>query len=236
MAGISEHFSSHMQELRQRVLVSFIAVCLCSAGAYYFSRDLAEVLLVPLFQAYPDLASLVYTNLTDAFFSYLKISILAGIIISFPVLLFQAWMYVAPGLHKKEKVTVLTVVFFATGLFMGGVLFSYQVVLPELLSFLMGFSRESLTPMPKFGAYLAFVARIALGFGLAFEIPFLMVAAIKTDLVSRQYFIDKRLHSYCAILLLAFLLTVGEPFTAVLLALPLCLLYEVGILVTKIFR
>ena len=228
-------FSSHLQELRRRVTVSFAAVVLSSAGAYAFAEPIAQFLIAPLFLAYPDLAGLVYTNLTEAFFAYLKLSILVGIIVSFPILAYQTWMYVAPGLNNKEKKTASVVVAIGTVLFCGGVVFSYFIVLPEFLKFLMGFIRDNLTPTLKFGAYLTFVARIALGFGLAFEIPFLMVAAVKVGLVPKQHFHKKRLFFYLAIFVLSFLLTAGEPVSAVLVAMPLCVLYETGALIGRLF-
>jgi len=228
-------FSPHMQELRRRVLVAFAAVVLGSLVAYGFAEPIAHFLVAPLFLAYPDLAGLVYTNLTEALFSYLKLSILVGIIVSFPILAYQAWMYVAPGLKKGEKKTVLFVVSMGTVLFGGGVVFSYFVVLPELLKFLMSFVRSNLTPMLKFGTYLTFVARLALGFGLAFEIPFLMVAAVKVGLVPKQHFHRKRLFFYVAIVGLSFLLTAGDPVSAFLITLPLGLLYETGALIGRFF-
>lgn len=228
-------YFTHMVELRQRVTISFAAVVLCSGGAYAFAKPIAHFFMVPLFSAYPQLTTLVYTNLTEAFFSYLKLSILVGIIGSVPILAYQTWMYVAPGLKKKEKKIVLRVVAIGTVLFCGGAVFSFYVVLPELLKFLMGFIRDNLTPMPKFGAYLTFVARIALGFGLAFEIPFLMVAAVKFGLVPKQHFHQKRLFFYLLICVLSFLLTAGDPVATVLVVLPLCVLYEAGALIGRLF-
>lgn len=235
MNEFRDHFGSHLRELRQRVLISFVAVALLSSVAYLYIKPISRLFLAPLRRASPELVSLVYTNLTEAFFSYLKLSILVGIIASFPLLIYQAWMYVAPGLHQREKKLALIIVFFATALFAGGVLFAYLVVLPEVLSFFMGFARDNLTALPKFGAYLTFVARTGLAFGLAFQIPFLMVAAAKASLVSRGYFADKRLYYYAVLLLLSFLLTAGDPFSAVLLGLPLAGLYELGVIIIRIW-
>jgi sec-independent protein translocase protein TatC len=224
-----------MQELRRRVTVSFAAVVFSSALAYAFAEPIARFFIAPLFLAFPDQAGLVYTNLTEALFAYLKLSILVGIIVSVPILAYQAWMYVAPGLKKQEKKIVLCVVGLGAVLFCCGVVFAYFLVLPELLKFMMSFVRDNLTPMLKFGAYLTFVARLALGFGLAFEIPFLMAAALKVGLVPKQHFHKKRLFFYLVIVGLSFFLTAGDPVSAVLVALPLCLLYEIGALVGRLF-
>jgi len=230
---LSEYSAHHLKELRSRLIVSVLTVALFSAAAYVFIKPITQALVAPLFTAYPNLAHLVYTNLTEAFFSYVKLSLLAGIIAGFPMLLYQSWMFVAPGLRQGERRQVLIVVLSATFLFVGGVFFSYLVVMPEMLSFFMGFARSNLRPMPKFGAYLTFVARTALAFGLAFEVPFLMVAASKTGLVGKGYFRRHRLYYYLAILVVAFLLAAGDLFSAGLLAIPLGLLYEIGILASN---
>lgn len=191
--------------------------------------------MVPLFSASPELTGLVYTNLTEAFIAYLKISVLVGLIAAFPVILYQSWMFVAPGLHKNEKKLVLTIVFWATTLFMFGVCFAYFAVMPRALNFLMSFAGENLEALPKLDSYLTFIVRTSLAFGLSFEIPFLMVAAGKTGLVAQDYFSRQRVYFYLAILILSFLLTAGDFFSAMLLAIPLFGLYELGITVMRIF-
>ncbi|OGQ94711.1 MAG: twin arginine-targeting protein translocase TatC, partial [Deltaproteobacteria bacterium RIFOXYD12_FULL_57_12] len=191
--------------------------------------------LSPLFAAQPALKTLIYTNLTEAFTTYIKVALLVGIICSYPVLLFQAWMFVAPGLLAHEKKLINRVLFWATALFGGGVLFAFFVVLPRMLIFFLGFSTAELEPLPRLSGYLTFVARTCLAFGLAFEIPFLMVMATRTGLVSGQEFQLKRKYYYPAILLLSFLLAAGDFMAAGLLAIPLFGLYEAGILIIKIF-
>ncbi len=235
MNPLADHFGVHLQELRRRVSVSFGAIVFCSGVAYYFSREIARFLIIPLFQASPDLSTLVYTNLTEAFICYLKISVLVGLITSFPVMLHELWAFVAPGLHKHEKKISYIVVFWATILFVFGVCFAYFVVMPKALHFLMSFTGENLEALPKLDSYLTFVARSSLAFGLAFEIPFLMVAAAKTGIVQKNYFISRRKYFYLAILVLSFLLAVGDIISSVLLALPLFCLYELGLIVMRVF-
>lgn len=235
MSVLSEHFSPHLQELRKRILISSIVIIVCSVTAYFFSEQLAVFFMKPLFTAHPSLARLVYTNLTEAFVSYIKVSILVGIITSFPVLCYQCWMFVAPGLRKEEKKVALRVVFWATVLFIGGVAFAYFVAMPHALEFLVGFAGEQLEPMLKLDSYLTFVVRASLAFGLAFEVPFLMVMAAKIGLVAKGYFVKQRKYFYLGILMLSFLLTVGDIFSAIFLAFPLVGLYEAGIFVIRLF-
>jgi sec-independent protein translocase protein TatC len=227
--------SGHLKELRQRLIVSFGAIFLFSALSYIFAEQAARFFMTPLFFASPTLIKLVYTNLTEAFITYLKLSLLLGIIFSIPVLLYQMWMFAAPGLHVSEKKTVLTIVFWATLLFAAGASFAFFTVLPRALHFFMGFANPQLTPLPKLSAYLTFVARTSLAFGLAFEIPFLMVAAAKIGWVKRNYFSTKRKYFYPAILVLSVLLAAGDLMAAFLLCLPLFALYESGILIIKLF-
>jgi len=236
MTELAGHFSGHLRELRNRVLVSFLAILVATLIAYAFSEQLVRFLMVPLIQGHPNLAKLVYTNLTEAFVSYLKISLLAGLMVGFPVCCYELWMFIAPGLHQHERRMARTVVFWATALFAGGVVFAYLVVLPRTLAFLLSFADAQLEPLLRLDAYLTFVARTSLAFGLAFEVPFLMVMSAKAGIVSKGYFSRQRKYFYLAILVLAFLLTAGDMLSAGLLAVPLFGLYEAGILISRPFK
>lgn len=231
----SSHIGSHLKELRQRLIFSFVAVMVCSGVSYYFSEPIAHFFMAPLFTAHPALTKLVYTNLTEAFVTYIKVALLVGLICSFPVIVYQVWMFASPGLHKSEKWMAGKIVFWGTVLFFGGIVFSFFAVLPRMLHFLMSFAGPGLKAMPKLEGYLTFVVRLAFSFGLAFEIPFLMVAAAKAGMVTRSYFVSKRKYAYLGILILSFLLTVGDPFATVFLTVPLIGLYEAGVLVMRIF-
>lgn len=222
------HLAGHLKELRDRVLVCCVVLALTSGAAYFYSEKIADLFMLPLFTAYPALGHLVYTNLTEAFLSYIKVALLVGLAVSFPILVYEGWMYVAPGLRSDEKRVALRVMLLGGCLFVTGVVFAFVVVLPRTLAFLMHFASESLTPLPKFGSYLTFVARTCLAFGIAFEIPFLMIMAGKAGLIGQDYFVRKRKYFYGVIVVLSFLLTAGDLFSAVLLAMPLFLLYEAG--------
>lgn len=235
MSPLADHFDEHLQELRKRVTIAFASVCLFSVVAYIFSKQISRLLVIPLFRACPDLSSLVYTNLTEAFVSYLKISVLVGIMAAFPVILYESWAFVAPGLHRHEKKVVRAVIFWATLLFAFGAAFAYLVVMPRALTFLMGFAGENMEALPKLDSYLTFVVRSSLAFGLAFEIPFLMVVSGRTGMVELRYFNRQRKYFYLIIVVLSFLLAAGDVLSTVLLALPLFGLYELGIVVMRLF-
>ena len=231
-----EHFRPHQQELRSRLIRCFLAITATSTVAYLFKDRLAAWCMRPLYQAYPPLTKLVYTNLPEAFISYLKLSLLAGLIVSFPYILAQIWLFIAPGLLDQEKRLARRILLWASLLFAGGALFAFFVVLPTTLHYFMSFAGPNLQPMLKLGLYLTFTGRIILAFGIAFEIPFLMVMAIRAGLIAGDYFKKKRLYFYSAIIVLSFLLTAGDITATILLSLPLFALYEAGIVAGRIFK
>jgi sec-independent protein translocase protein TatC len=235
LARSLELFAPHHQELRKRLITAFLAIIVCTAIAYGFSEHIARLFLAPLFQASPLIHKLVYTNLPEAFLSYIKLSLLIGIVASFPVILYQIWMFIAPGLKSSEKKIATVVVFWATLLFAAGAAFAFLAVLPKMLHYFMSYASPNLEPLPKFGDYLTFVARTMLAFGLSFEIPFLMVMSGKAGFLKADYFRQKRISFYAAIVVLAFLLTAGDFMATAMLAIPLFGLYEAGIFLTALF-
>jgi len=230
-----EHFTPHHQELRRRLVRCVLAIFLASAAAYVWIEPLVKAATLPLFTAHPALRRLVYTNLTEAFVTYIKLALIVGLGVSFPVILYQVWRFLAPGLLPKEKILLRRVVFWGSALFAAGIAFAYLVALPRLLHFFMSYAGPELVPLPKLGGYLTFVGRMLLAFGLAFQIPFLMVTTRSAGLVSRDYFTGKRRFFYIAIALLAFLLAAGDLTATALLSFPLIGLYESGVVAGRIF-
>lgn len=228
-------FRPHYAELRTRLVHGIVAVLLCSTCAYLFKNTLALWCMQPLHTAYPQIGKLVYTSLPEAFLSYIKLSLIAGLMLSFPYLLYQVWSFITPALLDKEKRLARQVLFWATLLFIGGAFFAFFVVLPRLLLYFMSYAGPRLVPMLKLGAYLTFIARMVLTFALAFEIPFLMAMAVHSGICSRSHFRDKRLYFYAVISVLAFLLSAGELTATVLLTLPLLGLYEAGTFACRFF-
>lgn len=228
-------FRPHHLELRRRVLKIFLSIAVCTAIAYIFSEQIAGLFIAPLKNASPLVHKLVYTNLPEAFLSYIKLAFMVGLAASFPVILYQAWVFIAPGLRKDEKKLAVTVVFWATLLFVGGAAFAFFAVLPRMLIYFMSYASPQLEPLPKFGLYLTFIIRTMMTFGLSFEIPFLMVMAGRANFVQAAYFRKKRIYFYAVIVFLAFMLTAGDFMATALLAFPLFALYEAGIFLTALF-
>ena len=230
-----EFFKPHHMELRNRLIKVCLSIVCCSVVAYIFAEQIAGFFISPLFKASPLVYKLVYTNLPEAFLAYIKLAILIGLIASLPVALYQIWIFVSPGLKANEKKFAVIVVFWAFTLFTFGGCFAFFAVLPKMLSCLLSYANEGLIPLPKLGKYLTFVARTILTFGLAFQIPFLMVMAGKADIVRAEYFRRKRIFFYMAIVFISFLLTAGDFMAPGLLAIPLFLLYEAGIFLSLLF-
>ena len=228
-------FRPHHLELRKRIIRIFLSIIVSTAIAYTFSEQIAAFFIAPLLQASPFVHKLVYTNLPEAFVSYLKLSLLVGLVASFPVILYQLWVFISPGLKSDEKKTAVIVVFWASLLFTGGAIFAFFSVIPRMLLYFMSYAGPNLEPLPQFGMYLTFIARTILAFGLAFQIPFLMVMTAKAGLVQSAYFRKKRLYFYGLIIVLAFLLTAGDFMATGLLSIPLFALYEAGIFLTSFF-
>ena len=231
-----EFFRPHHLELRKRLIIVFLTIIVSTAVAYIFAEQIAGVFISPLFAASPLVFKLVYTNLPEAFLAYIKLAFIVGLIVSMPVALYQLWIFIAPGLRKNEKKLAVTIVFWATFLFSGGACFAFFVVLPEMLTYFMSYATEGLEPLPKLGLYLTFVARTILAFGLAFQIPFLMVMAGKANFVQAAYFRRKRIYFYMAIVVLSFLLAAGDFMATALMSFPLFLLYEAGIFLSALFN
>jgi len=230
-----EFFKPHHQELRKRLIKVCLSIVCCTIIAYIFAEQIAGIFIAPLFDASPLVYKLVYTNLPEAFLAYIKLALLIGVIASLPVALYQLWIFVSPGLKKNERKLAIIIVFWAIVLFGAGACFAFFAVLPKMLTYFMSYANEGLEPLPKLGKYLTFVARTILTFGLAFQIPFLMVMAGKTNIVHAVYFRRKRIYFYVAIVFLSFLLTAGDFMATGLLAIPLFLLYETGIFLSLLF-
>ncbi len=236
MIGILTKLAPHHKELKNRLISCIVVITITTIIAYLFIEPVATLFMRPLFMADAKITNLVYTNLTEAFISYIKLALLIGIGVSLPFIIYQVWMFVAPGLHKHEKRIAIRIIFWGMLLFMAGAAFSFFVALPRILIFFMSYAGENLEAMPKLGLYLSFIGRTILAFGLAFEVPFLMFMTTKTGLIKREQFQQRRKYFYIIILVASFLLTAGEPTATILLAVPLFALYEAGIIISKVFR
>ena len=178
---------------------------------------------------------LIFTGLPEAFFTYLKVAFLSGIMLSTPIILYEFWMFVAPGLYQKEKRLLLPIVFLSTFFFLGGSLFGYFIVFPFGFKFFLGFASETIQPLPSMKEYLGFSAKLLLAFGLVFELPLIITFLSKMGLVTVDYLKKNRKYALLLFFAGAAILTPPDVVTQIMMALPLMILYEISIIGAKIF-
>ena len=228
-------FTAHLEELRKRLIFSFVAIGIGFVLSYGFKEYLFGILVRPLQSVMQEGDTLIYTNLPEAFFTYLKVALLTGIGLATPVLLYQFWMFVAPGLYDKEKRLLLPIVFLCSFFFIGGALFGYFIVFPWGFKFFLGFATETIRPMPSMKEYLGFAAKLLIAFGLVFELPLVITFMARMGLVSVQFLKKNRKYALLLFFAGAAILTPPDVVTQVMMALPLMLLYEISIIGARIF-
>src|SRR5210317_334947 len=228
-------FTSHLEELRKRLITSFIAIGVGFVVSFGFKERLFDILVQPLIKVMKDGETLIYTGLPEAFFTYLKVSFLAGLIVASPILLYQFWMFVAPGLYQKERRLMVPIVILSSFFFIGGALFGYFVVFPWGFKFFMGFATETIRPLPSMREYFGFSAKLLLAFGLVFELPLVLTFMAKLGIVSVEFLKKNRKYALLLFFVGSAILTPPAVVTQVMMALPLMVLYEISIVGARIF-
>ena len=228
-------FTSHLEELRKRLITGFIAIGVGFVVSFGFKERLFDILVQPLIKVMKDGETLIYTGLPEAFFTYLKVSFLTGLIVASPILLYQFWMFVAPGLYKKERSMMVPIVILSSFFFIGGALFGYFVVFPWGFKFFLGFATDTIRPLPAMKEYFGFSAKLLLAFGLVFELPLVLTFMAKLGIVSVDFLKKNRKYALLLFFAGAAILTPPDVITQVLMALPLMVLYEISIIGAKIF-
>lgn len=218
----------HLIELRRRLLWSFLALALAFALSFYFAKPIFAVLVQPLLAA--GQGKLVYTQLFDAFFAEVKVAFFSAIMLSFPVFATQIWRFVAPGLYKNEQKAFLPFLLLSPALFILGACLAYFVAIPVALRFLLSFSGDvggvTQEALPAVGNYLSFIMTFLFGFGLSFQLPVLLMLLERAGIVSRDQLKSGRRYAIVGAFAVAAVLTPPDAVSQLLLAIPLCLLYE----------
>jgi sec-independent protein translocase protein TatC len=228
-------FTAHLEELRKRLIVCFIAVGIGFGIAYFFKEKLFDILIIPLVQSMGEGDKLIFTGLAEAFFTYLKVSLLAGIMAAAPIILYEFWMFVAPGLYSKERRLLFPIIFLSSIFFVGGALFGYFIVFPWGFKFLLGFATDYIRPLPSMKEYFSFSAKLLLAFGLVFEMPLVLTSMSRLGLVSVDFLKKNRKYALLLFFAGAAILTPPDVVTQVMMAFPLMLLYEISIIGARIF-
>jgi len=228
-------FTTHLEELRKRLIVCFIAVGVGFVLSYFFKEKLFQILTRPLISVMQTGDKLIFTGLPEAFFTYLKVAFLSGIILAAPVIFYEFWMFVAPGLYDKEKRLMVPVVVLSTVFFVGGSFFGYFIVFPFGFKFFLGFASEIIRPLPSMREYLGFASKLLLAFGLVFELPLIITFLARLGIVSVSFLKKNRKYALLLFFIGAAILTPPDVVTQIMMALPLILLYEISIIGARIF-
>ncbi len=182
----------------------------------------------------PEGDQLIFTNLPEMFFAYIKVAFIAGIMAASPLIFYQLWMFIAPGLYRKEKKMAIPFVISSTILFVGGALFGYFVVFPFGFKFFIGFSNEYVKALPSVKQYFSFSMKLLFAFGAVFELPVIIFFLSKMGVVTPQFLRQQRKYAILLTFALAAILTPPDVITQCMMAGPLIVLYEIGILVSRI--
>lgn len=230
-------FTGHLEELRKRLIISVVAVLAGFIVCYSFSDRLYNVLTSPLMPALPeDVDFLAFTGVVEPFFVYMKVGFLGGAILSSPVVIYQVWAFVAPGLFETERKWFISIVFASVVLFAGGALFAYMVVFPFAFKYLLGYSSESLKPVLSMGLYFSLVTRLLLAFGAVFQLPLAILVLARLGIVNTRQLLSWWRYALVGILVLSALITpTPDIFNQLLMAGPLMFLYGISIIVAAIF-
>lgn len=219
----------HLTELRNRIVTMVIIFIIAVLGSYNFS----EFLVTDMITLVPDL-NLVFISPAELLMSYIKIAIVIGLAVSAPFLISQIWLYISPGLEKKERRTIIAALVFGAFFFIIGAVFAYVMVLPLMINFFVGFKIEGIEEMISFASYLSLVMNTVISFGLIFEMPSIMMILTRFGIVQVSFLKKNRKYMILVIFIVAAVLTPPDIISQSLLALPMVLLFEIGILLSSI--
>lgn len=231
-------FTQHLEELRRRLIICAVSVAVGFVVCYAFKETLFEVLIKPWVEALPkgQEAKLIYTAPAEAFFTYMKVALLGGTALATPIIIYQIWRFIAPGLYENEKKYLLPVVFASSVFFIGGASFGYFFVFPAGFQFFTSFANEYITPTITTREFFSFSVRMLLAFGLVFELPVFMFFLAKLGLISSDYLRKKRRYAIVLIFVVAAAATPSpDVFSQCLMAGPLLVLYELSVWIVYLF-
>lgn len=237
MSDVQEDsFISHLIELRDRLLRSLIAIAVVLGGLclYPGPGEIYDILAAPLTSALPEGTKMVAIGVITPFMVPLKVTAMVAFVLALPYILFQVWGFIAPGLYAHEKRLGIPLIISSSLLFISGMAFCYFFVFGQVFSFINSFAPKSITPAPDIEAYLSFVMTMFLAFGLAFEVPVALVMLVKLNVVTVEKLKEWRSYFIVGAFVVAAVVTPPDVVSQLALAIPMCLLYELGILVSRL--
>ena len=228
-----EELKPHIAELRKRLIIIVGALFVAFFVCFAFSHTILAIMIIPLEAVLPQGSSVVFTKVQEPFFTAIVVSFFSAFLITLPILFWQVWLFVAPGLYDNEKKMVIPFVLFATIMFIMGAAFSYFIVLPIGFDFLINFGSHLFTALPSIGEYVGFFTKLVLGFGLAFELPVVTFFLAKIGLVTDESLKGFFRYAVIIIFVLSAILTPPDLITQFLMAVPMILLYAISIYIAK---
>lgn len=222
--------TEHLEELRTRLIRALAAMGIASALCYMKAEQIYRFLLSPLLSHLPGHSRMVFTELTEAFLTYFKVALWGGFLLASPVIFYQMWRFVSPGLYRKERKVLLAFTFWSTFALISGMTFAHFLAVPVIFDFFLSFGGSTILPMPSMRASLSLVLRILLLFGVMFEIPLVLFLAGRAGIVTPDLLRRGRKGALVIVFLAGAVLTPPDAISQILIAIPLYLLYELGIL------
>ncbi|MEC5386712.1 twin-arginine translocase subunit TatC [Uliginosibacterium sp. H3] len=234
MAFLEDSFLSHLVELRNRLIRAVAAIVVVFLCLMPWASNIYDLLALPMLQALPEGTKMIATGVITPFFVPVKITLMAAFIIALPVVLYQAWAFVAPGLYAHERRFALPMVVGGTLLFLAGMAFCYFFVFNTVFHFISSFAPKSITVAPDIEQYLSFVMTMFLAFGVTFEVPIVVLLLVKTGIVTVKQLREARRYVIVGAFVVAAVVTPPDVTSQIMLALPMCVLYEIGVLLAAV--
>jgi len=231
-----ESFISHLVELRDRLLRAILSVLVVFLCVFPWSKDLYSILARPLLEALPKGGQMIATDVVGVFLVPMKVSLLVAFIIALPYVLYQAWAFVAPGLYAHEKKLVLPLIIASTVLFIVGMSFAYFLVFPVVFKFMASIAPEGVAWMTDIEKYLSFALTTFVAFGITFEVPVIVIVLVRVGIVSISKLKEIRPYVIVGSFVVGAVFTPPDVLSQLMLAIPLCLLYEVGLFLARFVR
>jgi sec-independent protein translocase protein TatC len=226
-------FLAHLEELRKRLIICAMAIGIGFAISYIFSKQLFSFLILPLTKVLPAESRLIFTSLPEMFIAYIKVALIAGIILAIPIVFYELWMFLAPALYRREKGYVIPFVLFSSILFVAGSLFGYFIVFPYGFKFFISFATEDIQALPSVKQYFSFAIRLLFAFGVVFEMPVVVFFMTKIGLITPDSMKKFRKFAILCSFILSAILTPPDVATQIMMALPLIVLYEISIIISQ---
>jgi sec-independent protein translocase protein TatC len=228
-----ETFLSHLIELRSRLLRSIVAIVIVLVCLFPFAKQIYAALAAPLLKALPAGSTMIATDVTGTFLVPLKVTLMTAFLVALPYVLYQAWAFVAPGLYQHEKRLALPVIFSSVVFFALGMAFAYFVVFPVAFGFFAGYAPAGVQMMTDIDKYLSFVLTMFVAFGITFEVPVVVVVLVRLGVVELKKLQSIRGYVIVGAFVVGAIFTPPDVLSQVMLAVPLWLLYELGLLVAR---